>query len=204
MPQTTKPRYHHGDLRNALIAAAVRILKDRGIAGLSLREVAAAAGVSHAAPYRHFPDKQALLNAIAAQGHERLRDGCRAAQRDWPRDPKRQWIEAGMHYLRFVLDNPEVAQVMFGGAAPNAAPDATLEQAIAEAVAALADIVDNGKSAGLYRGRNSRDIVLTSLSTVHGLSLLIGSGFAGRRLSHGRARALAQRIAETLWRGLSD
>ena len=204
MPRSTRDRYHHGDLRNALVAAAIEILKDRGLASLSLREVAKAAGVSHAAPYRHFHDKQALLNAIAIQGHQGLLDGCRTAQRDWPKDPKRQWIEAGMRYVRFVLDNPEIAQVMFGGGVPSELPDATLQQAASDAIGALAEIVGNGKVAGLYAGRDTQDVVLTSLSTVHGLAMLLSSGFAGRRLKHKQVHAMALRIAETLWRGLSD
>lgn len=203
MPRPSRNSYHHGDLRNALVAAAIDILKDRGIAGLSLREVAAAAGVSHAAPYRHFQDKQALLNAIAVQGHQRLRDGCRTAQRDWPDDPKRQWTEAGIHYVRYVLDNPEIAQVMFGSGVPSVQPDAALQQVATEAIAALAEIIENGKAAGLYRGRDTQDLVLTSMCSVHGLSMLISGGFAGS-LSHRQVRALAMRIAETLWRGLSD
>ena len=61
--------YHHGDLRQALLTAAVELLKTKDAKSLSLREVARAAGVSHTAPYRHFEDKAALLAAIAQEGH---------------------------------------------------------------------------------------------------------------------------------------
>src|SRR3954471_16858488 len=64
--------YHHGDLRAALLAAAERPLRDRGAGALSLRELAREVGVSHAAPGRHFKDKQALLDALALAGYERL------------------------------------------------------------------------------------------------------------------------------------
>lgn len=67
----TRP-YHHGDLRSALLAAAERTLRDKGTASLSLRELARDLGVSHAAPGRHFKDKQALLNALALVGYDRM------------------------------------------------------------------------------------------------------------------------------------
>jgi AcrR family transcriptional regulator len=65
-------RYHHGDLRAALLASAERVLRERGPSELSLRELAREAGVSHAAPSRHFKDKQALLDALAQEGFDRM------------------------------------------------------------------------------------------------------------------------------------
>src|SRR5262245_57255125 len=78
-PSRASKRYHHGDLRNALIQAGKTLLAEEGVAGLELRKVARAAGVSHAAPYRHFADKQALLAAIAEDGFYQLTEGMDAA-----------------------------------------------------------------------------------------------------------------------------
>ncbi|RAG80627.1 TetR family transcriptional regulator [Streptacidiphilus pinicola] len=72
-------RYHHGDLRAALLASAERVLRERGSGELSLRELAREAGVSHAAPSRHFKDKQALLDALAREGFDRMDAALRAA-----------------------------------------------------------------------------------------------------------------------------
>ena len=80
--------YHHGDLRRSLIEAAEILLEARGAAGLSLRAVAKRAGVSHAAPYRHFHDKAALLDAIAQTGFERLSERVREAWERNPGDPE--------------------------------------------------------------------------------------------------------------------
>jgi AcrR family transcriptional regulator len=91
--------YHHGDLRAALIESGTKLLRERGAAALSLREVAKAAGVSHAAPYRHFEDKAQLLAAIAAAGFERLRAAMQKAAADHPEDPRSQLIAAGEAYV---------------------------------------------------------------------------------------------------------
>ncbi len=76
MQTRSKTTYHHGDLRNSLIAAAEVLLVQKGLTELSLREVAKAAGVSNAAPYRHFRDKTALIEALAEGGFLQLKAGC--------------------------------------------------------------------------------------------------------------------------------
>lgn len=109
-----RPRYHHGDLRQALLRSVERIIQKRGIAFVSLREVARDARVSHSAPAHHFGNKAGLLTAFAAQGFERLfvlieaelkRSGARAAP---------DVLEAtGRAYVRFALSHPEQFGVMF-------------------------------------------------------------------------------------------
>src|SRR5713101_10130495 len=79
--QKPKP-YHHGDLRNALIQAGLEMLSEGGAAALDLRKVAREAGVSHAAPYRHFADKQALIAAINEEGFRRLAERIQCALRE--------------------------------------------------------------------------------------------------------------------------
>src|SRR6185503_3184160 len=101
--------YHHGDLRAAMLAAASKIVEKEGTTGLSVREAARRAGVSHNAPYRHFPDREALLAAVAAEGFrelgERLKD--------------RTGRELGEAYVRFALEQPQRFRLMFGGALPS-------------------------------------------------------------------------------------
>jgi len=100
--------YHHGDLPAALLRAAGKTLERRGIAALSLRETARRAGVSHNAPYRHFPDREALLAALAAEGFAMLAERLR-------RQPGREMGEA---YVRFALQQPQRFRLMFGGLVP--------------------------------------------------------------------------------------
>ena len=100
--------YHHGDLPAALLKAAGRTLEKGGIGALSLREAARRAGVSHNAPYRHFPDREALLAALAAEGFAMLGDQLRGK-------PGREMGEA---YVRFALQQPQRFRLMFGGVLP--------------------------------------------------------------------------------------
>ena len=100
--------YHHGDLRATLLRAAGKALEKDGLGGLSLRAAARRAGVSHNAPYRHFPDREALLAALAAEGFALL-----------AQEMHGQTGQAmGEAYVRFALEHPERFRLMFGGALP--------------------------------------------------------------------------------------
>lgn len=114
-PPSPKPagRYHHGDLRRALLDGALRLVEEQGVEALSLRELARRLGVSHAAPGHHFPDRLALLVAMAAEGFERMAADMEAAAEAHPPGAARL-AAAGGAYLRFALDHPAHLQVMFG------------------------------------------------------------------------------------------
>ena len=97
--------YHHGDLPSALLEAAGRMIEKTGPAGLSVREAARRAGVSHTAPYRHFPDREALLAALADQGLEQLDAALRYLRP----------AQMARAYVRFARDHPERFRLMFAG-----------------------------------------------------------------------------------------
>lgn len=101
-------RYHHGDLRRALIDAAVEAVAEAGPSALSLRAVAKRAGVSHAAPAHHFGDKAGLLTAVAAEGFDRFAD---ALERAW--DATGDFAAVGAAYVRFAIDHKAHFEVMF-------------------------------------------------------------------------------------------
>jgi AcrR family transcriptional regulator len=103
----TRP-YHHGDLRQAVLTAAVAALAESGPAQLSLRDLARRAGVSHAAPAHHFGDKAGLLTAVAAQGYHLLADTLTAAQRR-----SGDFLDVGVAYVRFAVDHRAHFEVMF-------------------------------------------------------------------------------------------
>jgi AcrR family transcriptional regulator len=97
--------YHHGDLRHAVLAAAGKLMEREGLTGLSVREAARGAGVSHNAPYRHFPDRDALLAALAIEGFTELAQSLE----------NRSGRELGEAYVRFALGHPQRFRLMMGG-----------------------------------------------------------------------------------------
>ncbi len=106
--------YHHGDLKNALIQAGIEILSKEGMQALTLRNVAKKAGVSHAAPYAHFTDKQALIAAIATEGYKKLYQQLAAAQNSQP-DPADCLFAVAQAYIQFALDEPAHFKITFAG-----------------------------------------------------------------------------------------
>lgn len=111
-------RYHHGDLRAALLDAGEAELAEKGYAGFTLRGTAKRAGVSHAAPAHHFRDANALLTALAARGFARLSAAMQTAQAVVAPDPEAQLVASGIGYFQFGLENPALLQLMFGPARP--------------------------------------------------------------------------------------
>lgn len=115
-PKTSLNPYHHGDLRNALIQASLTILESEGAHSLSLREAARKAGVSQAAPYRHFSSKESLVAAIAQDGFVQLIQ-C-IEQSTLASDPRLRLEQAVLAYLRFAIDHSEHYRVMFNASPP--------------------------------------------------------------------------------------
>lgn len=196
-------RYHHGDLHNALVEAAIPLLEARGPAALSLREVAKAAGVSHAAPYRHFRDKTELLEEIAASGYDTLTKACRNAQRRHAGDPAKQLVEAGIGYLMFVVEQPRVAHLMFGGMIALDSCGDALQQASGSAFKSLVAIVAGGVQAGVFKNEPAEELTIAAWSMVHGLATLITSGMLGGIAGNRReVRRLGRELAGTLLHGM--
>ena len=110
--------YHHGDLRNGLLEAARTILEEESLAALTLRAVARKAGVSHAAPYRHFPNHEALLVELSIEGFDELREQLAEAAKATGSESDKI-ANIGAAYMRFVAARPALARLMFGGQLPN-------------------------------------------------------------------------------------
>lgn len=105
--------YHHGDLRQALIANGLMMLEEQGLEGLTLRKLATRVGVSHAAPEHHFPTLRHLLTAFAAEGFRLFAASMRAAMAEAPDDPADQLRAAARGYLAFASACPHLFRLMF-------------------------------------------------------------------------------------------
>ena len=114
-------RYHHGDLRRALLDAALELIAEAGPRGMTLREAARRARVSQAAPYRHFESRAALLAAVAEEGFRTFGAGQRAAWERHPDDAFARFEALGLDYVDFAVRNPSHFRVMFGWEIENAA-----------------------------------------------------------------------------------
>jgi AcrR family transcriptional regulator len=163
--------YHHGDLQGALVKAARTILEDQGLAALSLRAVARAAGVSQAAPYHHFADKQALLGAVAAEGFDALAAAMEMRMAKETSATARLHA-SGLGYVAFAVANPALFLLMFGGGEDRPSADARLTKARTRAYGVLEAAVTATAPAGV-----SVSLACLSLwARVHGLAKLILEG----------------------------
>ncbi len=179
MPKTTTT-YHHGDLRNALIQAGLSILQTDGEATLTLRKVAREAGVSHAAPYRHFADKTALLSAIAQQGFDLLTAQLQAAATDFSDTPQRILLETGLNYIQFARQYPDHFRLMFGGVLRAAGPDAPLRAAAEQTFAQVVNAVATSQACGIVKAGDTHQLATTAWSMAHGLADLAVEGMLGQ------------------------
>jgi AcrR family transcriptional regulator len=166
--------YQHGNLREALVQAGLKLLSEGGVEGLSLRAAAQMAGVSHAAPYRHFKDKDQLVAAIAEQGFRLLSAFMRAeVERAAPGSIRERLIAQGRGYVTFALQHPAYLRVIFGGVLGKEKTTPDLEAAGKEAYGILRDAVAEGIDRGELRAGDPDAVSLALWSMVHGLSHLL-------------------------------
>jgi AcrR family transcriptional regulator len=183
--------YHHGDLRNGLLEAARGILEERSLNALTLRAVARRAGVSHAAPYRHFPNHESLLVELGIEGFQELRRSIVEAAKVAGSESDRI-ANIGAAYMRFVAKRPAVARLMFGSQLTNRDKFPTLGQA--------ADAIGNEIGAALHDSA----LGLAVWSAVHGLAMLVlenvidlGQRRSGLHVLPSRAEILVRSLFST-------
>ncbi len=169
-------RYHHPDLRSALMRAALAELTEKGPRRFSLRSVAARAGVSHAAPYRHFPDKDSILAALILEGMRALTSTLREANREIASSAREKLGRLGRAYVAYGRENPQVLSLMFSGpgfSALGTASQGTPHGAEYDAFGELESTVRECQREGsLDPERDSGVLSLLIWSTVHGLAIL--------------------------------
>jgi AcrR family transcriptional regulator len=197
-----KGGYHHGDLRNALVAAALKLVAKHGAEGFSLREAARAVGVSPAAAYRHFEDRSALLKALAHEGLARLALEMEEAVANVPGAPgsaaraAAELAGIGAAYVEFAVAHPSHFRVMFGPwcdlgdeLAPELLPHGR------DPLQLLADTLDGMVRAGAITEAARQGAEVSAWSAVHGFaSLLVEGGLPLGAAERVRAYGVVQRM----------
>ncbi len=166
--------YHHGNLRSALLDAAERTVRERGVGELSLRELARDVGVSHGAPRRHFPDRQALLDALAESGFERLRTELRTAV-----DGAGDEFEARLHataaaYIRFATADPALLELMFTVKHRDGVD--ALQEAADSTFAVMMEVVVQGQAEGHLEPGDPERVGLVLFASIQGIAALLTGG----------------------------
>ncbi|WP_205647995.1 TetR/AcrR family transcriptional regulator [Actinomadura rubteroloni] len=188
--------YHHGSLPDVLVATALELLDEGGMAGVSVRETARRAGVSPGAPFRHFADREALLNAVAGRVLDGFVAWQRAALADARPDRTAMWtfgrafvMYAASHTHRFEL----LRKTVYGGQ-----PAPELREGLEEIDRLVTGVVTSGQRAGELRSGDPALVTLTSHALVYGLSQMIVDGF----LPAEHADRLVDQVLDTFGAGI--
>jgi AcrR family transcriptional regulator len=177
---TQKAPYHHGALRNALIDAASEVLREIGPKGMTIREVANRVGVSHAAPYRHFRDKDELAVAVVERGFTLLNEAMSKARAAAGEDLLQQFTASGEAYMNFARNYPAYYRAMFSGELLSAEDKAGMEHTSAESLAEIEGYVRACQDMGVLRKEDAKLQSIAIVSAIHGFLSLLNDG----RIAH--------------------
>ena len=166
--------YHHGNLRGALLAQAEQTLREQGLEGLSLRELARQTGVSHGAPRRHFADRQALLDALAESGFARLGAELRDAAESAGEGYEARLRATATAYVRFAISDAALLELMFAG--KQRAQAGALHQAADRAFSVILELIDEGQTNAALEAGDPEHIGLLLFATMQGLAALVTAG----------------------------
>ena len=169
----TREKYHHGDLRRAILDCACQHLRYDGTDSLSLRAIAREIGVSATAPYRHFESKNALFAGIATLGLEILESKLEGVRSIAPEDPFDSLINMGVVYLQFAHKHSEKYQLMLDSSMLDSMEYPALMDARARAFKLLVGAILDGQRAGLYRSESVEKLAAVVWAGFHGAASLV-------------------------------
>jgi AcrR family transcriptional regulator len=170
----TERPYHHGNLRMALLAQADRTVRERGVQELSLRELARETGVSHGAPRRHFPDRQALLDALAEDGFARLGAELQNAVDGAGEDFQPRLRATAAAYVRFATRDAALLELMFAG--KHGDQTGALNEAADRAFSVMLQLIQQGQADGVLEPGEPERVGLVLFATIQGIAALVTGG----------------------------
>jgi AcrR family transcriptional regulator len=194
--------YHHGDLRRALIGAALQALERGRVEDVSLRALARKVGVSPRAPYRHFKTKEELLAAVAAEGFRLWVSFVSSRLEPVKHDPLERLRVAIEAYVLFAIEHPAAFRVMYAPYATVAEGAPELLEARGASHALMMKLIVAAQEAGVIRAGDPMQLALGMWSAMHGLSVLLVEGQLGRFDRPVIAAGLAGLVARFLFEGL--
>ncbi|MGE0616837.1 MAG: TetR/AcrR family transcriptional regulator [Bacteriovoracia bacterium] len=199
-----KRAYHHGDLRNTLMAAAVQLMNERQSVNFGIKDICDVAGVVPAAAYRHFSSKNAILAEIAGEGFVKFHASLASASAKPANQPLRRLSALFSAYVEFALAHPILYQIMFQYDVGNFLEFPHVLMSAQKGFNVLNDLVKECAEAGLLRDRQVNEISMSLWSASHGLSVLLMGGRLQTTcgFSPADAKAAATRVSRDLIQGL--
>lgn len=202
--QKSDSTYHHGNLRSALISATLELIAEKGINAFTIREIAKRAGVSHAAPYRHFRDKEDILFAVAKEGFDMMVAETKKRSAKYPDDPFARYSISGISYIDFAISHPSHYRVMFSSGEHISNFPEDLIFSSTESFKLLTDTIRECQEKNIIKEGNTHEFALASWAIVHGYAKLYIDGFIDDRedIFPNKKEKLKYVVAEMLYSGL--
>ena len=219
MPVTARPKrrpaknpvpppkpYHHGDLRRALIEAALQLAEQGGAAAVSVREAARRAGVSPGAPFRHFPSRDALMNAVAEEAQRRFRAEIEAALAEaTPGDPLGRFRRLGLAYMRWAMKNPTHFEIISSRRFFDHDKSAGVSQDNAELIELTERTLAEAFAAGQLRSPDLKRVQIAGRALVYGFARMnIDGHFPRWGVAGGEAERTAEGILDLFIEGIAS
>jgi AcrR family transcriptional regulator len=173
-PTLSERPYHHGNLRAALLARAEQTVREAGVEKLSLRDLARQVGVSHGAPRRHFRDRQALLDALARSGFDRLGTELQTAVGGAGEEFEARLRATAAAYIRFAIRDAALLELMFAG--KHGDPTGALGEAADRALSVMLELIVQGQAAGVLEAGDPERVGLVLFATIQGIAALVTAG----------------------------
>ncbi|MFD0914275.1 TetR/AcrR family transcriptional regulator [Methylophilus luteus] len=170
--EEAKRPYHHGNLKKVIVDTALHMLTENNGWQFTLREVARRAEVSHAAPYKHFPDKNSLLAELALIGFDQMGAELTKALKLAGITPTDRFFIAGKAYIQFGLTHPSLYKLMFSAEANTESSQVHLDKRAMSALGVLLEILETGQNQKEFKRRELNDQTAACWAQVHGLTML--------------------------------